>query len=187
MPRRTLASVGPSDESSKSDAYRHVAVLFELHHRALARYSRVLVRAEAIDDVVSETFILALQKSESGTVINLPWLLATAKNVARNSTRSMIRREAHLEAFFEDDDIPVDDFVDELLTKVSVIEAFDQLSLRDQEVLTLATIDGLSYAEAGALLDINASVFKSRLYRAKANLAQLLQPHTDIQMGDHHG
>jgi DNA-directed RNA polymerase specialized sigma24 family protein len=51
-----------------------------------------------------------------------------------------------------------------------------------KEPLVLTMLEGLSHKEAGALLAINAKAVETRVYRAKRQLAALLDPEdlTDI-------
>jgi RNA polymerase sigma-70 factor (ECF subfamily) len=42
--------------------------------------------------------------------------------------------------------------------------------------LVLTTLEGLSHKEAGALLGINAKAVETRVYRAKRQLALMLNP-----------
>ena len=54
--------------------------------------------------------------------------------------------------------------------------AIAQLPRALKEPLVLTTLEGLSHREAGAVLGINAKAVETRVYRAKRQLAVLLDP-----------
>ena len=63
---------------------------------------------------------------------------------------------------------------DGVASRVDMARAFARLSPADQEVLALTAWDGLSQAEAGAVLGITAGAYGVRLVRARRRLARHL-------------
>jgi len=109
----------------------------------------------------------------------LPWLLAVANNAIRNTNRS-IRRYGRLLAKLPNP-VAIPDQSEEAIGRIDderamrgVLDAFNQLSVLDQEVLSLCDWAGLSYEEAAAALDVPPGTVRSRLFRARAHLREVL-------------
>ncbi|WP_374522667.1 RNA polymerase sigma factor [Hydrogenophaga sp.] len=107
------------------------------------------------------------------------WVFGIAHNMARNHlARSPSRRYV-----FESDDealeLPtsVAGPLDTLLHRQElqrVQKAMDALSPETVQVLHLVALDGLSYEEAAAMLNVPESTLRSRVSRARATLRQAL-------------
>jgi RimJ/RimL family protein N-acetyltransferase len=78
----------PRDEHSRERFER----LFRLHYPAVRRYARRRVPPEAVDDIVSETFLVAWRRLDQVPEEPLPWLLAVARNTAGTERRAAARR-----------------------------------------------------------------------------------------------
>ncbi|HEX6106220.1 MAG TPA: sigma-70 family RNA polymerase sigma factor [Gemmatimonadales bacterium] len=63
-----------------------------------------------------------------------------------------------------------------------VIEAIDALPTDFREVLVLSDVEGLSYAEIAAALEVPVGTVKSRLFRARRQLQAALYTHA-VEMG----
>ena len=70
---------------------------FDAHWQAVSRYAARRVAAEAVQDVVSETFLVAWRRYDELDGEPLPWLLGIARRVAANQRRAGARRRALLE------------------------------------------------------------------------------------------
>jgi RNA polymerase sigma factor (sigma-70 family) len=152
------------------DAARFEQLYREHAPRVIAYAARRLPR-DVVADVVAETFSVAWRRLDLVPVEPGPWLLAVARRVSANQRRSLRRRAAlaeraaaHALVFFEVEDPP------------AVLEALATLSERDREALLLAAWDGLSAAEAAAVLGCSATAYRLRLYRARRKLAARLTP-----------
>ena len=151
----------------------------------LLRYARYLVLGNAIspDDLVQETFLLALRLKDSfrrGTNLRA-WLFAIMRNEYRNELRKARRRKA---VFLTGIDIDIDGLVDSAEFPVQqdsqaalndTLAAIRTLPAQYREVLVLVAIKGLSYAETAALLDTPIGTVRSRLSRARAKLVVELE------------
>src|SRR3954468_15831002 len=84
----TLEMAKPSGERE-----RFVAV-YEEHGTAVLSYARRRVGADAADDVLAETFLVAWRRRRDVPRDALPWLYAVAGNVVRNRLRSDRRHDA---------------------------------------------------------------------------------------------
>jgi RNA polymerase sigma-70 factor (ECF subfamily) len=147
--------------------------LFREHHRAVQAYARRRVSSEVVDDIVSETFLVVWRRLDDVPEAPLPWLLAVARNVAGTEWRGAARRErllgkarsGHVEghAFGEPEN-----------EDGRVLAALAELRERDRETLTLVAWDGLTPAQAAAVLGVSPARFRQRLHRAGRRLrAQL--------------
>ena len=58
-----------------------------------------------------------------------------------------------------------------------MLETLNTLNAQDREILVLRDIQGLSYKDLAEVLDVPIGTVKSRLYRARGELKDLLQPH----------
>ena len=77
------------------------APLFDRHARTVHRYVSSRVGRDEVDDVVSETFVVAFRtraRYDPDYENARPWLLGIATNVVRQHRRSEIRRLARLRA-----------------------------------------------------------------------------------------
>lgn len=147
--------------------------LFREHHLAVRAYARRRVPPEAVDDIVSETFLVLWRRLDDVPEPALPWLLTVARNAAGTERRGVVRRERlwrkaqslHVDSY--DPDEPV-------IGGERIVAALGRLRERDREALTLVAWDGLTPAEAAAVLGEPSVRFRQRLHRAGRRLrAQL--------------
>ena len=109
----------------------------------------------------------------------MPWLLGVATNLARNQQRALRRHRAALERLAPS--LIEDDFVDDLAGRLDdertvrdLLRLVDRLPRREREVLALCAWDGLGYAEAAVALGVPVGTVRSRLFRARRRLEQVL-------------
>jgi RNA polymerase sigma-70 factor (ECF subfamily) len=157
--------------------------LFDLHRDRVFRHAqRSTESVHDAEDVTGMVFLEAWRRRESmrdvdGSVVG--WLLVTANNVSRNFTRAR-RRYRHVLAvlplpeYAPDHSQAVDDRLDSHPQRTALHTALSRLPRRDQDILSLCVIEELSTAEAASVLQIAPGTVKSRLSRAKARLAALL-------------
>jgi RNA polymerase sigma factor (sigma-70 family) len=159
------------------------AQLFRRHRDRVFRHTLRLASSPAdAEDLVALTFAEAWRKrnhirSDDGSV--LPWLLVTASNLARNNVRAFRRHQALLAKIPAPE--PVPDHSTDVLDRVQqdeiearVREAFDRLSDRDREILSLCVLEELSTNQVAILLRVPTGTVKSRLSRARSRLAELI-------------
>jgi RNA polymerase sigma-70 factor (ECF subfamily) len=108
----------------------------------------------------------------------LPWLYGVATNVCRNLTRSRRRGRRALAALPTPHPEPdhADGVTDRLASEDrmrAVLAAIEALPAREREVLGLVAWSGLSYEDAAAAPDVPVGTVRSRLFRARARLADL--------------
>ena len=163
-----------ADRASDEDAFRAVfAATYDDVRRFVAR------RAHPADapDVVSEVYLGAWRKRDAlprPTDEARPWLYATARNVLANRARGDRRQAAVAVRAAQQPPSAEGAHDDGVASRVDMARAFARLSPADQEVLALTAWDGLSQAEAGAVLGISAGAYGVRLVRARRRLARHL-------------
>lgn len=143
---------------------------------ALRRYARALTRnADRADDLVQDCIERAIRKQAlwKPTGPLKAWLFRILLNLYRNELRVARRRGDH---------VPVDTLVIEpsvapaqpgriALNELS--RAIATLVDEQREALLLVVLEGLSYSEAAAALEIPMGTLMSRLGRARAALRKL--------------
>jgi RNA polymerase sigma factor (sigma-70 family) len=163
--------------------------LFREHHPAVRAYARRRVPAEAVDDIVSATFLVVWRRLDDVPEAPLPWLLTVARNVAGTERRGAARRRrlwlkaqsGHLEGHDPGEPATGDG---------RVLDALARLNERDREALILVAWDGLTPAQAAALLGEPPDRFRKRLHRAgrrlRAQLSAEPQPEEGAPSGHGH-
>ena len=139
--------------------------IYAEHHDAVRAYVRRRMHEDAVDDVVSETFLVCLRKIDSVPDEALPWLYAVARKTLANHRRKLAR-QASAKAVPAGEPDPVGDGV--------LAQAFAALGDRDREVLRLVAWEGLSLREAAVVLGCSAVACRVRYHRAKSRLASRL-------------
>ena len=154
---------------------------FTLHHRAVFRTARAVVRDSALaEDVTQEVFLRLYRNLDStpGEELLRAWLLRVTLNVARNTirgnTRSMVRdNEYHKESvetgFYAD--APEEDYE----RKIAIEEArraLDKIKEPMRSCLLLKQ-QGLSYKEIATTLSIKETNVGSLVARGRKEFARV--------------
>jgi RNA polymerase sigma factor (sigma-70 family) len=151
--------------------------LFGEHYPSVARY--VLARgfqAADADDLIAATFEVAWRRLDAVPADDeaLPWLLSTARNLARNANRKAHREQrlvnglAHAITPWREADL------DQRAEWDGVRLALAQLRPVDRDLILLVAWDGLSPTSAGSVLGLLPVTARSRLHRARQRLTALL-------------
>ncbi|MGH1525833.1 RNA polymerase sigma factor [Leifsonia sp. L25] len=168
---------------------------FEAHRdRVLWHAMRSVGSFHDAEDIAALVFLEAWRKKDTVRIVDgsvLPWLLVTTNYVARNFSRARHRHRRAMQsvpaAGHHDDFAPaVNDRIDAEPQRAAVRAAFARLSAREQDVVSLCVIQGMTNADAASVLGIPAGTVKSRLSRAKTKLANLtadLEDSTSISGG----
>lgn len=186
-PERTLLGMDTDEKlwlcAQAGDGQAFVE-LFDRHYRRVFNHSlRMVGSKENAEDVTATVFMEAWRKRHSVRMVNrtiLPWLLVVANNTIRNWKRAS-HRHRHLLSRIPSPEYEPDpaDEISERITTTDTDRAirlsFGRLSRRDQEILSLCVVEELTTAEASKALRIPLGTVKSRLHRAKARLAGLVE------------
>jgi RNA polymerase sigma factor (sigma-70 family) len=143
--------------------------IFNEHFDAVSRYAARRVAPEAVQDVVSETFLIAWRRQPELKGDPLPWLLGVARRVAANQRRGSSRRDALRERLHSERPHVENAALDSALT-----DALATLGERDREALMLVAWEGLSHREGAQAMGCTTAAFTVRVYRARRRLQHAL-------------
>jgi RNA polymerase sigma factor (sigma-70 family) len=159
------------------------ATLFDRHGDRVYRHARRLT-ASAVDaeDVVATTFFELWRRRRSVRIVEgslLPWLLVTATNVSRNLSRALRRYRTMLASLPHSSDSPgadevASERVDQEQALVLVQQALKALKPKDAALVALTTFEELTPAEVAQALEISPGSARTRLHRARAQMAKEL-------------
>ena len=169
--------------------------LYRLHRDAVYRFALLYCGAPAAAaDVTQETFMHLIARPgqfDPGRGSVGAWLCGVARNVARRHMGEA-REESRDPALLHDDAQAAPTLVENEtpLERVLRTEAAEQvraaiarLAPHYRDVLILCELSELSYAEAAQVCGIDIGTVRSRLSRARAQLAQRLAPYTAVDRG----
>jgi RNA polymerase sigma factor (sigma-70 family) len=160
----------------------HFTVLFRRHAPHIQRYVVRRLGADAADDIVAETFLLAFRQRASYDLTRpdaRPWLYGIATNLIGRHRRAEIRLYRALARTGAD---PVTEpFTDRVDDRVSAGQASGQLaaalarlSAKLRDTMLLAAWSDLSYEEIAVALGVPVGTVRSRLSRARSRLRQTM-------------
>lgn len=137
------------------------------------------------EDVLQDAFILALTKLSTfqGKSSFFTWIYRLTVNCALSQRRrkrplrnSDLPAERGVEEVPDRGEMPMDRLLrNEALTLI--VAALDRMDDQFRVVLVLREIDQLDYAAIADVLDIQLGTVRSRLYRARMQLRELLENH----------
>jgi RNA polymerase sigma-70 factor (ECF subfamily) len=149
--------------------------LFDAHYVRLRAFAlRRIGNGPIVDDALAETFAVAWRRREAMPDAALPWLFGVCTRVISNQRRSA-RRRLRLWAKLASTPPAAGRDPADLFAERSVIgEAFARLNEEQREVLRLVAWDGLTTADAAAVVGCTPATFRVRLHRARNELAKHL-------------
>jgi RNA polymerase sigma factor (sigma-70 family) len=171
---KALARNPPDTDDDPAD----LAAMFQRYVRPLLRYCACRVGADAAEDIVAETFVIAYaqrQRFDPARASALTWLYGIATNVARRHRRTEMRiyRTYARGSIDEVEQAFVDRVAsraDAHLVRHRVADAMAKLPARQRDVLLLYAIAELEYAEIAEALGIPLGSVQSSLHRARTKL-----------------
>lgn len=144
-----------------------------------------------VEDLAQETFVrmlLSIEKYEFRAPFK-SWLFRIAVNLCRDHmrkkkvrriiTRFQVDRESGEEQSFIDEEQDSSKMVHESEQMDIIFSALNKISEYSRIVFTLREMKGLSYEEISETLGWKIGTVKSRLFRARRELAELLGPHLE--------
>ena len=148
--------------SDREHTARFTALYVRDHPRVCAYVHRRSGDRGAAEELTAEVFRTAWERMMAGHEVGTGWLFVTARNLLSNHYRSMARlTEMHRTIACELGNAPASG------QDNAVLDALDRLPSAHREVLLLSYWDGLSAAEAGAVLGCSVSAVWVRLHRAR--------------------
>jgi RNA polymerase sigma-70 factor (ECF subfamily) len=174
----SAAESGWLDEARRGDATAFSS-LYQTHIRAVYWYAlRMLKNAADAEDASHDVFVLAWEKRSTIRIVDqsiLPWLLVSTRNLCLNRLKKSGREQAERARYAVIEDAPdptrsaaADLEGRELLAAIE--DAVGDLSSTDQQLYYLCIDEGLSYADAAAILDTTHQSVRSRLSRLRRAL-----------------
>ena len=147
--------------------------LFRHHEPAVIAYVRRRAPEDIVDDIVSETFLVAWRRLDRVPEPALPWLLGVARRVLSTHRRGDRRRRALYSRLAATQSGSMsarsDDGEDRALAALAT------LTEKDREALMLIAWEGLTPAQAAVVLNEPAVRFRVRLHRAKRRIKAVLE------------
>lgn len=154
--------------------------IFERHARPIGGYISKRIGVDAVDDVLSETFLIAFRKRSSFDTRwadARPWLLGIASRVVNKHRASQARHWRALEAAARAPDPPqdanagADSRMDADAAIRSLAPHIAALPKRDRDTLLLYAWEDLTYEQISVALDVPVGTVRSRLNRVRRKLA----------------
>lgn len=177
------------------------ARIFDRHADLVFRFSRRRVGDTAVaEDIMSQVFLETWRRRSEVTLLDgslRAWLLGVARNLQRRHWRTIERATRAIERLppaigAPDSGDAVSDRLDAINELTEVRRRLDGLSDSHREVLLLVVWEELSYDEIAAVLDVPIGTVRSRLARARQNLApdgtlpaERASPHSSSNGSDH--
>jgi RNA polymerase sigma-70 factor (ECF subfamily) len=148
--------------------------IFRDCYGGVVRYATRRVGAEAVQDVVSETFLVAWRRRGELRGEPLPWLLGIARRVAANQRRAGLRREDLARRVQLEPTALSQSRGEPGVRDRQLAVALASLRERDREALLLVVWDGLEHREAAKVMGCTTGALTVRVHRARRRLARAL-------------
>ncbi|WP_313356487.1 sigma-70 family RNA polymerase sigma factor [Microbacterium sp.] len=152
--------------------------IFERHVRPVGSYIRRRVGADAVDDALSETFLVAFRRRGSfdrSVGSALPWLLGIATRIVKHHRADEAKQwrsfsaAAGAASLATGDHIGIDDRMDADSAVRALAPRIAALSARDRDTLLLYAWGDLTYEQIA--LGVPVGTVRSRLNRVRRKLA----------------
>ena len=151
-----------------------VSALFDRHYPAVWRFVAGRAWPDAVEDVVTDTFLAAWRRYDDLPHDALPWLLNTAAKCLANHRRATTRTES-LKRRLAAQSAPVRaDATSQGFERDALVKAFASLSDPERELLMLTDWDDLPARTAARALGIAPATASARIYRARRKLRSAL-------------
>lgn len=162
--------------TTRSDDVRRFERLYESNYDAVLAYALARTDSNTARDVVADTFLVAWRRLADVPVEPRAWLIGVARRVLADHRRGTARRQALIAQIGEE---PTRDLVDEAgdnaVGRSQILGALQRLSASDQELLRLIAWDGLSMAEAAAVVGCSRATVAVRLHRARKRFESAME------------
>jgi RNA polymerase sigma-70 factor, ECF subfamily len=149
-----------------------VAELFATYHAALFRFAyRMSGRRDIAEDVVQDVFIRVLRGIESYDARgrDAAWLFTITRRLLLDRLRADSRRPN--QAASDPDACPARPGQE---IGAAIAEALARVAPDEREAFLLREVGGLGYDDIAAACDITPAAARSRIYRARVQLRDLL-------------
>jgi RNA polymerase sigma-70 factor (ECF subfamily) len=156
--------------------------------------ARRVTSADVVADVVSNTFLAAIQGADSFDPARSPataryWLLGIARRQVADHYGSsgrdgaLAEREASRRRLSDDETARVDELIDAQRLAPNIQAALETLSPTVREAFVLVAVDGFPQTAAAHELGISHAALRTRLARARLHLRRQLESTERTQLG----
>lgn len=176
----------PPDDPALIDAFRQgdefaFVALYDRYKGAVYAYcAKMLLDRTAAEDLLQETFARAYEHRERllNSTSFKAWLFTIARNQCLNALRKRGREVGFAEEAPEPPARGATPFGHLLRSEQAALvsRALGQLSPSYREVVVLREYQNLSYAEIAAVTKTTESSVKSRLFKARRAIGEILRP-----------
>lgn len=159
---------------------RAFAELFDRHARAVGRYAARRLGADAGEDILSETFLVAFARRKSFDTTwdsALPWLFGIASRLIRKHRATEAKHlRSSIESAQRDEHISYGDLestiarLDAQISTRELAPRIASLSPKDRETILLYAWGDLTYDEVAAALGVPVGTVRSRINRVRTRL-----------------
>lgn len=155
---------------------KRTAILAEIPR--LRRYARALLNGrQASDDLVQDTLERALGRMDNWQTCESPrrWLFTIMHHLFIDQTRRRKRRGEDAMLSLDDGEaLGQPSIQQETAESREILEALAALSADRRAAIVLVGVEGFSYAEAAAMLNVPAGTVMSRIARGREEMRRLL-------------
>lgn len=171
----------------KSEAFDGptLAAIYDEYRLPIYRYIyRQVSDVDTAQDLSSDVFhrlLQAVQRGNGPRQDTKAWLYRTAHNIVVDHYRRRQHRQ-HLPLFEEivDDDVDLAATAEQHMNTENVLEALNQLTPDQRQVIALKFLSGLSNSEVAEVMEKPIGAVKSLQYRALAALQRQLIPPKEV-------
>lgn len=156
------------------------AELFDRHAAGVGRFAARRVGAEAAQDVLSETFLVAFRRRsqfDHAWESAVPWLLGIASRLIKKHRadearqwRSITASVGAMQTWHDGELSRADERTDAAATIATLARDIDALPAHDRETLLLYAWGDLTYDEIAVALKVPVGTVRSRLNRVRRKL-----------------
>ena len=171
------------------DAFNELVAAHE--DRVFAICLRMLRNREAALDATQDTFLTVFRKADrfKAQAAFSTWLYRVTVNTCYDHLRREKRKRAdQLPDSYDPVDVQATDPFNAVEVRPEIEEALAALSVEFRSAVVLVDLQGMSLEQASDTLEVPTGTIKSRLFRARKQLAQSLgnlRPPGEHQRGDH--
>ena len=157
-----------------------MGLLFQRYHRPLYGFLfHMTQQREASEDMMQNVFYRMLRSRHTFTGEGefRTWMYHLARNVLKDHLKQVRRRGNHYSVAGYEERLPAGGAADEQIERKLEIKALEKalgsLSPENREVLILARLQELKYAEIAEVMEISVGAVKVRVHRAINQLKEL--------------
>ena len=156
----------------------------EFHDAFASLYPRLISYARRYgatfpEDITQEAFVILMQR-ENPVEHPVAFLYGTVRTLSLTERRPLKNQNLSLDAILLDPSMGPD--AENHLLNREVRERMRKLSPNFREALWLFVVEGLSIKEIAEIIDIPEATVKTRIFRAKAQLREQLNPSGGIHV-----